>query len=96
MTYLSETVRLTVPIPADLSRHITLCAFAADLSRGQLVRRWLALAVADAEQRHADLLGKTVPEWLEGISLELAETRESIERQGQEYNPISHLERIKG
>lgn len=75
----TEGVRLTVPISEDLSRHLTLCAFAADLSRGQLVRRWLAAAVAEAERRHADLAGLSVDKWLEGISKELAATRENYE-----------------
>ena len=80
MSFPSESVRLTVPISRDLSHHLTLCAFAADLSRGQLVRRWLAAAVAEAEHRHADLAGLSVDKWLEGISPELATARQNYER----------------
>lgn len=68
MTFRSEGVRLTVPISRELSAHLTLCAFAADLSRGQLVRRWLAEAVAEAERRHADLAGLSVPDWLQRVA----------------------------
>lgn len=76
----SEGIRLTVPISADLSRHLTLCAFAADLSRGQLVRRWLAAAVAEAERRHADLAGLSVDKWLEGITHEESIAHQNYER----------------
>lgn len=80
MNFRSEAVRLTVPISRDLSAHLTLCAFAADLDRGQLVRRWLAASVAEAERRHADLAGLSVDDWLKGISAELATSRENYER----------------
>lgn len=76
----SEPIRLTVPISRELSAHLTLCAFASDLTRGQLVRRWLAESVREAERRHAALAGKTVDEWLNGISAELAANQTTLER----------------
>lgn len=76
----TEGIRLTVPISEELSTHLTLCALAADLTRGQLVRRWLGEAVKEAERRHADLAGVSVAEWLRAISKELAATRENYVR----------------
>lgn len=70
----SDTVRLTVPIPADLSRELAVLAFASDLTRGQVVRRALAQWVQEAKTRHAALAGLSIDDWWASVVINWEQT----------------------
>lgn len=76
----SEEVRITIPVPADMSRELAILAFAADLTKGQMVRRWLTACIADAKRRHADLAGLSVDDWWSRITHDHQVSRENYER----------------
>lgn len=63
MSYRSRVVRLTIPIPEELSERLSVLAYQCDLTRGQLVRRYLSESAARAARGFADLAGESVEEW---------------------------------
>lgn len=63
MTTPSKVIRLTVPIPAELSERLSVLAWYSDLTRAQYVRRALDTHITDWIQGCAELANMRAEPW---------------------------------
>ncbi len=90
----TELVRVTIPLPRDLLDRLSVLAWRSDLTRPQLLRRYLTHAATEGVRRYADLEGVSPVDWYRAAYVCWAEDGRAAGDAGSQ-EPISVADRLQ-